>query len=468
MGGNYVSEIAMNKKGKAKKIKYRENIFTIFRDGDLFTRLSFLIMGFANIAKKQIVKGLIYLGFEIGFICFMISIGIEKLQGLITLGTKTQGWVMDKALGIEVLSQGDNSMLFLLYGVCTLAVVGLFIAMYISNIYSAKHLEDLKHQGRHIPNFLEDVKDLLDNKFHVTLMTIPLIMVTVFTVLPLVYMILIAFTNYDRDHQPPGTLFTWVGLANFKDMLFSTSSFSHTFFPVLGWTITWAIIATITCYFGGIILALMINKSGIKFKKGWRTIFVLTMAIPQFISLLIMRIMLNDYGPINALLQSLGITDGIIQFLVNPQWARIVVLLVNFWIGVPYTMLITSGILMNIPRELYEAADIDGASPIKAFRKITMPYILFVTAPYLITQFIGNINNFNVIFFLTKGEPLATDYYFAGKTDLLVTWLYKLTVNYKDYSRASVIGIAVFVISVIFSLIAFNFTSSSKNEEDFQ
>ena len=72
MGGNYVSEIAMNKKGKEKKIKNRENIFTIFRDGDLFTRLSFLIMGFANIAKKQIVKGLIYLGFEIGFICFMI------------------------------------------------------------------------------------------------------------------------------------------------------------------------------------------------------------------------------------------------------------------------------------------------------------------------------------------------------------------------------------------------------------
>ena len=123
---------------------------------------------------------------------------------------------------------------------------------------------------------------------------------------------------------------------------------------------------------------------------------------------------------------------------------------------------------MNIPKELYEAAEIDGASPIKAFIKITMPYVFFVTAPYLITQFIGNINNFNVIYFLTKGEPLATDYYFAGKTDLLVTWLYKLTVNYKDYSRASVIGIAVFVISVVISLVTFNLTASSKNEEDFQ
>lgn len=462
-----MSEVALDKKTKAKK-KKRENIFTIFRDGDIYTRLSFLIMGFANIARKQIVKGLIYLAFEISFIYFMISIGIEKLQGLITLGTQTQGWVMDETLGIEVLSQGDNSMLFLLYGVCALAVIGVFLVTYISNIYSARNLQKIVEEKRHIPTLKEDLKDLLDNRFHVTLMSLPLIMVTIFTVLPLVYMILIAFTNYDKDHQPPGALFHWVGLANFKDMLFSSSSFSQTFFPVLGWTIVWAVIATVSCYFGGIVLAILINKKGIRLKKMWRTIFVLTMAVPQFISLLIMRIMLNDYGPINAMLQNIGLTDHIIQFLANPTWARIAVLLVNFWIGVPYTMLITSSILMNIPKELYEAADIDGASPFKAFMKITMPYVFFVTAPYLITQFIGNINNFNVIFFLTKGEPLATDYYFAGKTDLLVTWLYKLTVNYKDYSRASVIGIAVFVISIIISLVTFNLTSSAKREEDFQ
>lgn len=453
---------------KHQSKKKNENIITIFKQGDIWTKLSFFIMGIANLVRKQIVKGLIYLAAEIGFVMYIISIGAEKLQGLVTLGTQTQGWVMDEALGIEVLSQGDNSMLFLLYGVCSLAVIVLFIVVYISNIYSARKLQVLEEKKEPIPSLKQDIKELFDNRFHVTLMTIPIIMVTIFTILPLVYMILIAFTNYDKDHQPPGALFDWVGLANFKDMMFSTSSFSHTFFPVLGWTLIWAVVATFSCYIGGIVLALLINKEGIKFKKGWRTIFVITMAIPQFISLLIMRIMLNDYGPINGLLQDLGLTQQIIQFLVNPKWARIVVLLVNFWVGVPYTMLITSGILMNIPRELYEAADIDGASPIKSFIKITMPYIFFVTAPYLITQFIGNINNFNVIYFLTKGEPLSTDYYFAGKTDLLVTWLYKLTVNYKDYSRASVIGIAIFVISVVFSLIAFNMTSSSKNEEDFQ
>lgn len=460
-----MSEIAINK--KANKAK-RDNIFTIFKNGDLFTRLSFIIMGLGNIARKQFVKGLVYLGIEIGFLYFLVTTGIQKLQGLITLGTQTQGWVLDETLGIEVLSQGDNSMLFLLYGVCTLVATLVFLVVYVSNIYSAKKVQDIVQKGDCVPTLMEDIKELLDNKFHITLMTLPLAMVTIFTVLPLIYMVLIAFTNYDKDHQPPGALFNWVGLANFKDMLFSSSSFSHTFFPVLGWTLIWAVLATFTCYFGGIVLAILINKEGIKLKKMWRTIFVITMAIPQFITLLVVRQMLMDYGPLNGELIGWGLISEFIPFLTKPTYARIVVIVVNFWIGVPYTMLITSSILMNIPKELYEAAEIDGASPIKAFIKITMPYVFFVTAPYLITQFIGNINNFNVIYFLTKGEPLATDYYFAGKTDLLVTWLYKLTVNYKDYSRASVIGIAVFVISVVISLVTFNLTASSKNEEDFQ
>ena len=126
-----------------------------------------------------------------------------------------------------------------------------------------------------------------------------------------------------------------------------------------------------------------------------------------------------------------------------------------------------SGILMNIPEDLYEAARIDGAGPIKMFTKITMPQILFVTAPFLITQFIGNINNFNMIYLLTGGEPFATDYYVAGKTDLLVTWLYKLTADEKDYNLASTIGILVFIISIVISLLAYRRTSSYKREEEF-
>lgn len=123
---------------------------------------------------------------------------------------------------------------------------------------------------------------------------------------------------------------------------------------------------------------------------------------------------------------------------------------------------------MNIPAELYESARIDGAGTLRTFFKITMPYMLFVTTPYLITQFVGNFNNFNVIYLLTQGDPKSVWLYQAGETDLLVTWLYKLTVTYQDYNLASVIGILVFIVSASMSLIVYNYSASAKREEEFQ
>ncbi|MHB8962736.1 MAG: carbohydrate ABC transporter permease, partial [Saccharofermentanales bacterium] len=279
-------------------------------------------------------------------------------------------------------------------------------------------------------------------------------------------MILIAFTNYDKFHQPPGTLFTWVGLQNFKNIFYSDPIQSKTFSGIFNWTITWAFFATFSNYILGMVLALMINKKGIKLNKMWRTIFIVTIAVPQFVSLMLMSRLLADLGAMNVLLGYLGL--GPVQFLTNALYARITVIVVNIWVGIPYTMLITTGILMNIPADLYESARIDGASVIKTFTKITLPYMLFVTTPYLITQFVGNINNFNVIYLLTGGGPLSLDYYQAGKTDLLVTWLYKLTVNQQDYNLASTIGIFIFVISATLSLIVYNLSSSAKKEDSFQ
>ena len=131
-------------------------------------------------------------------------------------------------------------------------------------------------------------------------------------------------------------------------------------------------------------------------------------------------------------------------------------------------MLTTTGILQNIPKELYEAARVDGAKPVTIFRKITLPYMLFVTTPYLITTFAGNINNFNVIFLLSGGGPDTLEYYYAGKTDLLVTWLYKLTITQKDYNLGSVIGILVFVILATISLLTYRRTNAYKDESSFQ
>ena len=216
------------------------------------------------------------------------------------------------------------------------------------------------------------------------------------------------------------------------------------------------------------VLALLINKKGIKFKGLWRTLFVITIAVPNFVTLLVMNQLLADQGTLNLTLKDWGLISDSIPFLSDANYARVVVILVNMWIGVPYTMLSTSGILMNIPEDLYESAKIDGASAFQTFMKITLPYMLFVTTPYLISSFVGNINNFNVIYLLTGGEPKSTDYYSgAGKTDLLVTWLYKLTANNKDYNLAAVIGIIIFVICAIASLITYNMSKSAKDEEAF-
>jgi arabinogalactan oligomer/maltooligosaccharide transport system permease protein len=229
----------------------------------------------------------------------------------------------------------------------------------------------------------------------------------------------------------------------------------------------WAFFATFSNYFLGMIVAIMINKKGIKFKKLWRTILVITIAVPQVVSLLLMSQMLKDEGIINYLLREWGLIEGFIPFLTEETWARTMVIVVNIWIGIPYTMLICTGLLMNIPADLYESARIDGAGPVKAYMRITLPYMLHVTTPYLISQFIGNINNFNVIFLLTGGNPGTLDYEFAGKTDLLITWLYKLTFERQNYKLAAVISILTFIVVAVTSLIVYNRSSSVKNEEEF-
>ena len=242
---------------------------------------------------------------------------------------------------------------------------------------------------------------------------------------------------------------------------------SHTFGMILAWTLVWAVFATFSNYVAGIILALLINKKGIKFKAFWRTVFVVTAAVPQFVTLLLMNLLFRDDGSINLMISAAVGHTVTIKWITDPLLAKIFVIVVNMWVGVPYTMLITSGLLMNIPEDLYESARIDGANAVQQFTKITLPYIFFVTTPYLITTFVGNINNFNVIYLLTGGGPASTDYYQAGQTDLLVTWLYKLTVTQKDYNLAAVIGIMVFILCATGSLITFNMSKASKNEEEF-
>ena len=444
--------------------------FEAFKNGNKITKLSLVIFGLGNFLNKQLARGIIFAVLELAYLLYMILFGAKAIVNFITLGTVVQGQVYNEIKGIYEYSKGDNSMLCLLYGVITIVLTLAIIFVAFMSCKSAFCTQMRKEKGMHVPTFKDDLHSLKEENLHTLLLTPPLLGIIVFTVVPLIFMVLIAFTSYDRNHQPPGNLFDWVGFENFASMFSMGGSLAATFWPVLGWTLIWAVFATVSNYVLGLILALLINRKGTRIKGLWRFMFVLSIAVPQFVTLLSMRTIFNTNGPVNVMLRNFGIIGSTeaIPFFTDPTIAKITIICINIWIGVPYTLLSTTGILQNIPVELYEAAKIDGANTMRIFWKITMPYMLFVMTPNLITAFTGNINNFNVIYLLTGGGPESMDYYYAGKTDLLVTWLYKLTITQKDYNLGAVIGIMTFIILAAVSLLTYRNTGSYKDEGAFQ
>ncbi|XID92157.1 carbohydrate ABC transporter permease [Paenibacillaceae bacterium WGS1546] len=420
--------------------------------------LSAIFAGVGQWYNRQYVKALMFALVHAAGIYLIAAKLTPHLKGLVTLGEVGQHF--QQVGKIQVRVDGDHSIFMMIYGVLSLLVVFLFILVYALNIRDAVVVSRRRRQGG-------GTRLLNDGVFPWMLLVLPMIGVLFFTIMPIVFTSLIAFTNYaSPNHIPPKNLVDWVGFATF-DKLFNLNVWSNTFVGVLSWTVVWAITATVTCYFGGILVALLINQRGIRLKGFWRMLFVIPYAIPQFVSLLIMRNMLNEkFGPINAYFRAFGL-EGL-PWLNDPFWAKVSVIVVNMWIGIPVSMILVMGILTTIPKDLYEAAEVDGASGWAKFRNITMPYVLFATAPILITQFVGNINNFNVIFLLTGGGPATMKYNNAGETDLLVTWLYKLTLDFNQYNIAAAVSILIFLFIAVLSISMFRRTRSFKEEDMIQ
>lgn len=436
------------------------------KSGDWKVKLSTIIMGFGCMARKQIVKGIGILLIEVGFIYYMLTKGFYNLSMLPSLGWRKQQEVWNEAKGVYEYTKGDMSVLLLLYGIATIFLIVAFILFWRIQIKQCYKLYKLERNDLKIPTLKEDFKSMFDKNLHVTLMSLPMLGIITFNILPLIFMISMAFTSYSKegDHT---ILFDWIGFENFARVLNLGGNIGRQFWHVAGWTLVWAFFATFLNYFLGMILALIINRKETKIKGFWRFCFVLTIAVPQFVTLLIMSTMLQEQGAVNVLLKNMGFITKALPFFQQTTWARITVVVVNLWVGIPYTMLQVTGILQNIPADLYEAAKIDGAGPVATFFKITLPYMLFVTTPYLITTFTGNINNFNVIYLLSGGNPIHVGDT-AGQTDLLVTWLYKLTIDQQYYNLGAVIGILSFILLSVVSLVTYRNSKSYKNEEAFR
>ena len=444
-----------------KKVNQFPTPYTCMRaikEGGIETKLSMILMGFGNFVHKQKIKGLLYLTLEVAYIVFMAVNGIHFLSTLGSLGSAPQKEVWDATKQVYLYTKGDQSVLLLLYGVATVLVTLLMIWAWRGALKSAFKAECLDKEGRHVNSFVEDLKSLLHENLHRLLMTPPMVFIFTLTILPLVFMICMAFTNYSKlgNHL---MLFDWVGLDNFKALFDTNSILGSTFWSVLGWTLVWAFFATFSNYIFGMILSLVINRKDTKAKGFWRFCFVLSCAVPMFVSLLIMRTMLQPNGAVNVLLRNIGLigADASLPFFTNPTWARVTIIVINIWVGVPYTLLQLTGVLQSIPADVYEAARVDGANAFQTFFKITLPMLSPTIFIVLLLSTVNLLKEYALVQGITSGGP-------GTSTTYIVQYMFNQGFTQYRYGYASAIGVVVSIVFIIIAAIQFKATKGGEIE----
>ena len=427
------------------------------RNGNRNTICSMLIMGLGQLMYGQVAKGLTFLAIQAAALWYFISAGAQSMYGFFSLGAVRA----EPSIGLE----GDNSIVMMIMGIFAFIMLGLYIACYIRNIKDAYATQRRVEGGGRPRKLRAELAHMLDGGFYKSALLLPILGVCVFNILPIIFMVLIAFTDYGGDTVPP-ELVSWVGLDNFARLV-NLGQFGDTFRRILGWNVLWAVASTALNYLCGLGLAMLLNKKCVRGKAFWRMFPILAIAVPGFITLLGFRFMFSFGGPINQMIAAGG--GRVIGFLgLDAGWvARGVGLFVNAWIMVPSCMLLSTGVLSNMDGTLHEAGRIDGAGSWQRFRSITLPFVLFATMPVLIAQFVGNFNNFGIFFFL-RGGLYMEGYFLASDTDLLINWLYNLSIDNNFYSVAAAISIIIFVLTSLFALAVYMLSPSYRQEETFR
>ena len=239
---------------------------------------------------------------------------------------------------------------------------------------------------------------------------------------------------------------------------------------VLGWTIVWTVCASVLPYALGIILAVLLNNPKVKCKKRFKLIYILPWAIPAYISLLVLQSMFDTgYGLINQLFALINIPK--VPWLTNTNTARLALILISVWTGFSFPMMLSENIIKNISKDIVEAATLDGASPTRIFISITLPLLFFSISPLFIMNFAGAFNNFNLIYLVTEGGPggVLSGYTLgAGTTDILISWLYKLTTDQMKYNYGAALSLILFILIAAFSIFNLRRTRAFKEEDTMQ
>lgn len=404
-----------------------------------------VIPGLGQLYNKQIIKGILFMMIALSYVLLFASFISVGLWGIVTLGTTLPR---------------DNSIFLLARGVLSLIILAIGALLFIGNIVDAYKNGAKRDEGHQLYTIRQDLKNLVSQGYPYLISGPSLIMLIFTVVFPIIFSFALAFTNYNLYNSPPAKLVSWVGLETFKN-IFTVDIWRSTFIDVLGWTVVWTLCATILQVSLGIFLAVVVHQKDVKFKKLIRTILILPWAVPGFVTILIFAGMFNDtFGVINTtILPMLGL--GAKPWMTNHNYTRVALVLIQGWLAFPYIFIVTTGVLQSIPDDLYEAAVIDGASAFRKFKDITLPLILMSIAPILITQFTFNFNNFNIIYLFNGGGP-AVPGSSAGGTDILVSWIYKLTMQSSQYSLAAALTILLSVFVIGIALWQFKKTSSFK------
>jgi ABC-type sugar transport system permease subunit len=265
-----------------------------------------------------------------------------------------------------------------------------------------------------------------------------------------------SFVSEDGEKLTPG-FFVGVGTHNFK-RFFSSSALRGPLVQIVIWNFAFAFFSVLLSFALGLFIALLFDD--LPGKKIIRALLIIPYPIPALVSILIWRNLLNpDFGAITNFLESTFGTAP--NWLLDPMWARVAVILINMWLSYPYFYIVSSGALQAIPRELFDAAAVDGANIWDKFRRITLPLLLSIVSPLLIASFSFNFNNFNLIYIFNQGRPpIAGTPIPAGHTDILLSFVYKLafTSSQSDYGLASAISIMLFLFVGLITWLQFRYT----------
>lgn len=355
----------------------------------------------------------------------------------------------------------DRSIIFLIEGIIALTLLSLSLIIYIFNFLDVRKVEKQMRQGQRPRNWFETKKALLEDGFPY-LVSLPALFVIVFIVLvPIMTTILLSFTNMGPKTQ---SKFPWVALSNYKMLLAGQGLVGSVFWKILLWTLIWTVGATTLAILVGFILALLAHNPRIKGKGFLRIIYILPWAVPAFITIMFFSIMFSTGGEFNVLLSKLlGRSVDVKNSMI---WTRLILVLIQGWLGSSYIFLLSTGVLQAIPEDLYEAAEIDGANTWQKTLRITLPIVLFQTAPLLVNQYTFNFNNFSIIYLFNGGGPFSPLEYgnLAGSSDILISYVYKLTINNQYQSIGAAVSIFISVGLMFVAFLGYKNTKAFKEE----